>query len=448
MHLVVKSDAYFFMPYKIITLIILITINAGAQTPAFPGAEGFGMFASGGRGGRVIQVTNLNDRGPGSLRDAVEQQGARTIVFEISGNIELESELKITSGSLTIAGQTAPGGGICIKNFVTSVTHAENIIIRYIRFRPGDLKKQADDALNIMNCRNVIIDHCSLSWGTDEVLSCYDNENTTVQWCIISEALNNSYHPKGEHGYGGIWGGKNASFHHNLLAHNASRNPRFNGSRTKYSPSEEKVDFRNNVIYNWGFNSAYGGESASYNIVANYYKAGPGTKKNVRSRIIEPWDSGGKWFIKDNFVFGFPEATADNWKGGVQGKFSACRSIKAEKAFDSEMISTDSSEAAFSKILLLAGANLPERDKVDIRIAGEVKSGTVFTSMGIIDTQEQVGGWPDLKPGAAAVDNDSDGIPDQWEISHKLNPEDPGDASNISENGYTFVEEYLNDLCK
>ncbi|MCU0646183.1 MAG: pectate lyase, partial [bacterium] len=295
-------------------LIIVIIGNSHAQQIAFPGAEGFGRFTTGGRGGTIIEVTNLNDDGIGSLRAAIESIGARTVVFRISGIIELQSELKLANGDITIAGQTAPGDGICIKNYPLIIA-ADNVIIRYIRIRQGDEKKFEGDAISCIGNRNIIIDHCSFSWGIDEVASFYDNENSTVQWCLISESLNHSFHHKGDHGYGGIWGGKRASFHHNLLAHHSSRNPRFNGSRTHRDPAQEIVDFRNNVIYNWGYNSSYGGESGNQNLVANYYKYGPASKH--KNRIVEPWDGKGKWYVADNFVFGSPDITSNNWAGGV-----------------------------------------------------------------------------------------------------------------------------------
>jgi len=431
-----------------------------AQLEAFPGAEGFGKFTTGGRGGKVIEVTNLNDEGPGSFREAVEQEGIRTVIFRISGTVALESELEIENGDLTIAGQSAPGDGICIKNFQTTV-NADNVIIRFIRFRLGDEKKEEADALSIMNSRNVIVDHCSLSWGIDEVFSFYDNENTTMQWCIISESLHNSFHNKGRHGYGGIWGGKNATFHHNLVAHNSSRNPRFNGSRTKYSHAEELVDFRNNVIYNWGFNSSYGGEDASYNIVNNYYKYGPATKNDVRGRIIEPWDDKARWYISGNFVEGFADITLDNWNGGVQGENSDKPGIKVSKPFSAASIVIESPEQAYINVLLYAGAIYPRRDIVDQRIVEDVRNCTaefegksydidngIDTSIvtGIIDSQSDVGGWPYLESGAPLPDSDRDGMPDDWEIKMNLNPADPDDRNKQAISGYTFLEEYLNEL--
>ncbi|HPY01290.1 MAG TPA: pectate lyase, partial [Candidatus Marinimicrobia bacterium] len=284
-------------------LFIVCQSTAFAQQLAFPGAEGFSRFTSGGRSGKVIAVTNLNDKGPGSLRSAIETNGARTIVFRVSGTIALKSELTIQNGNLTIAGQTAPGDGICIRNYPL-IIGADNVIIRYLRVRLGDECKVEGDAISAIFQKNIIIDHCSFSWGTDEVASIRDNVNSTVQWCIISESLTHSIHHKGDHGYGGIWGGQGATFHHNLIAHNSSRNPRFNGSRYSHKPEAEYVDFCNNVIFNWGFNSAYGGEGGHQNIIANYYKAGPASK--CPDRIVEPWDSTGQWYVAENFVFGFP----------------------------------------------------------------------------------------------------------------------------------------------
>jgi pectate lyase len=418
------------------------------QAQPFPGAEGFGRFTSGGRGGSVFEVTNLNDHGPGSLRAAIKARGPRTVVFRVSGTIVLQSELRIENGDLTIAGQTAPGSGICIRDYPINI-FADNIIIRYIRVRLGDVHKLAEDAASAFFQKDIIIDHCSFSWGTDEVLTIRDNENSTVQWCLISESLSHSYHPKGDHGYGGIWGGMGASFHHNLLAHHTSRTPRFNGSRYHKQPEKELVDYRNNVIYNWGFNSAYGGEAGQQNVLANYYKYGPGTKP--KDRIIEPWDSKGKWFVNDNFVYGFPEITADNWAGGVQGKFRD--SGRVDAPHPSAPVTTQTAEEAYKLVLANVGAVLPKRDSVDSRIIQEVKSGTATyggirgAGSGIIDSQTQVGGWPVLRSAPAPPDSDHDGMPDEWEIENGLNPADPVDRNgDRNGDGYTNLENYLNEL--
>src|SRR5690606_26984745 len=279
-----------------------------AQDPtpqlAFPAAEGFGRYASGGRGGAVYTVTNLQDSGEGSLRKGIIKQGPRTIVFAVSGTIFLESPLDINRGDLTIAGQTAPGDGITIAGYPVSIK-ADNVILRYMRFRMGDINNLQGDALGGRGVSRVILDHCSMSWATDEVASFYGNRDFTMQWCIISEALNLSVHEKGEHGYGGIWGGAKASFHHNLIANNNSRNPRFSGSSTTPNGPDEFVDFRNNVIYNWKGNSIYGGEKGNYNVVNNYFKAGPATPKGRRDRILNPSEPYGSFFVQGNHVEGF-----------------------------------------------------------------------------------------------------------------------------------------------
>lgn len=422
--------------------------SAQAQQLAFPGAEGFGRFTTGGRGGKVVEVTNLNDSGLGSLRAAIEDEGVRTIVFRVSGTIVLQSFLTIEKGDITIAGQTAPGDGICIRDYPL-IVDADNVIIRYIRSRLGDVHHLAEDALSALFRRDIIIDHCSFSWGTDEVATVRDNVNTTMQWCIISESLYHSYHPKGDHGYGGIWGGKGATFHHNLLSDHSSRNPRFDGSRYHHEPEKEIVDFRNNVIYNWGFNSAYGGEGGNQNIISNYYKYGPGSKH--KNRIVEPWDSTGRWYVTDNFVYGYPEVTADNWAGGVQGEYANFGRVNSP--FPHPAIITQSAEEAYELVLANAGAVFPKRDSVDARIIREIRSGTETyggawgASSGIIDSQTQVGGWPKLKSSEAPKDSDSDGMPDSWEEAHGLNPENPDDRNDDqNQDGYTNLENYLNEL--
>jgi pectate lyase len=431
---------------KISFILIALTDNAIPQLLAFPEAEGYGKFVSGGRGGKVIEVSNLNDSGVGSLRAGIEEFGPRIIIFKTSGTISLNSELTINNGNLTIAGQTAPGDGVCIKNFQTTII-SKNIIIRFIKFRMGDEKKQEADALSVMKSKNIIIDHCSFSWGIDEVISFYDNENSTLQWCVISEALNNSYHHKGEHGYGGIWGGINVSFHHNLFAHNSSRNPRFNGARTGTLPEEELADFTNNVIYNWGINSSYGGENGSYNLVANYYKSGPATKKKIKNRIVEPWGEG-KWFIQNNFAEGFPEISNNNWAGGVQEDYADYKDLKSEVPLGSEKISFQTPQKAFEDVLKFAGAIFPKRDEIDLRIINEVKNSTVYSGNGIINSQTEVGGWPVLNSTDPPQDSDHDGMPDEWELRMNLNPNYSEDRNEIASGGYTFLEEYLNELGK
>jgi hypothetical protein len=449
---------------KLISIFVLtITFSTtNAQTPAFPGAEGGGMYTTGGRGGRVLYVTSLADDGSkGTLRWAVYQKGPRTILFNVSGIISLTRPLSIKNDSLTIAGQSAPGDGICIKDYDVQVG-ASNVIIRFIRFRLGDLVKEHEpDAYGGRNQKNVIIDHCSSSWSVDECASFYSNENFTMQWCIIAEALNNSEHPKGAHGYGGIWGGKNASFHHNLIADNNSRNPRFNGFKRaglKYGTTidEERIDFRNNVIFNWGSHSSYGGESGTYNIVANYFKAGGGTNPKIKDRITQvdmdadpsKCEPGyGRYFIQDNYVYGFPEVTKDNWQGVKVTSGADPVGCKVTKAYECTPIKTQTAEVAYEKVLAVAGASV-KRDAVDTRITNEVKTGVSTykgkqTQLpGLIDSQSDVGGWPEYKSTEASTDQNKDGIPDGW-----LEKNYPGKkATDLNKEGYTYLEVYLNGL--
>lgn len=447
---------------------------------AFPGAEGGGMFATGGRGGRVIHVTTTADKGAGSLREALAESGPRTIVFDVAGIIALESPLKITEGDVTIAGQTAPGDGICIKNYNVRI-HANNVIVRYLRFRMGDEKKTADDALNLYTDKNdlhdVIIDHCSLSWSTDECGSFYGMTGFSLQWCILSESLRNSVHSAGKHGYGGIWGGTNATYHHNLLAHHDSRNPRLDHDYV--STLKGPVSLINNVIYNWGDNSTYGGESANndnrfkqYNIINNYYKPGPATASG-KVRFIDPWTKPcdnctkktgcstivpGHFYMTGNVMDGDAAKTSDNWKG-TTASASEIALIRSNSMFTypdkQSQVSVHSAASAYGNVLAYAGASL-KRDAVDKRVTDETRNGSFScngsngSAYGLIDTQADAGGWPaysctaDEK--AKCKDSDLDGMPDWFESEFGLKPSDASDgtAKTLDKNGrYTNLEMYL-----
>jgi len=426
------------------------------QTLAFPGAEGFGKYTVGGRGGTVIEVTNLNDDGPGSLREAIKASGPRTVIFRVSGTIDLKSTLKIRNDFITIAGQTAPGDGICIKNYPLDIG-ADEVIVRYMRCRLGDQSDSDDDAFNVFYSKNVVIDHVSASWSIDETFSLYTGiENVTVQWCIMSESLRNSHHEKGEHGYGGIWGGNHVTYHHNLLAHHTSRTPR-------WDRQVEYMDFRNNVIYNWGFNSCYGGEGGAtgpslINMVANYYKPGPGTSSGEkRYRVANPStnENGyGLWYIAENEVEGYPQVAEDNWLYGVQGITQATKDqIRVNVPFDFMPIEQDTPHEAYLKVLAQAGALLPKRDLIDSRIVWETENGTALyggtygAGTGMIDSQDEVGGWPELFSTPYLTDTDHDGMPDEWEIANGLNHEDPEDRNgDFNSDGYTNLEDYINNI--
>lgn len=446
-----------------ILFVFAISQNIFAQQLSFPGAEGGGRFSNGGRGGKVIEVTNLSDNSTiGSLRYAVNQSGARTIVFRVSGTIILNSDLQITKDSITIAGQTAPGDGICIRKYPLRIS-ANHVVVRYLRFRLGNESGGESDALNGYSGtnyakNNIIIDHCSSSWSQDETMTFYGYDGLTVQWSIISESMYNSSHPKGAHGYGGIWGGTNSTFHHNLIAHHSSRTPRFSGKGTTVECLN--LDFRNNVIYNWGFNNVYGGEASTINIVGNYYKYGPATSSSVKSRIVQPYDVLAQWYVADNYVDGYPSITADNWAGVAKDKATP---IQVFVPFPFSAVSTDSPHVAYEKILAQAGAILPKRDTVDSRIVYEVRNRTALFGgktypkdknldttkyYGIIDSQNDVGGWPVLNSSDALMDTDHDGMPDRWESSHGLDLNNAADRNNIGNQGYTHLEEYINELAE
>jgi hypothetical protein len=429
---------------------------------AFPGAEGFGHKTTGGRGGQVLFVTNLNDSGAGSLRQAIMTPGPRIIVFKVSGTIALNSNLTISQGDVTIAGQTAPGDGITLKNFPVFVG-ADNVIIRFMRFRLGNEKQVEDDAIWGRYRKNVIIDHCSMSWSTDEAASFYANQDFTLQWCIISESLNNSLHAKGAHGYGGIWGGDRASFHHNLIAHHKSRNPRFNGWRsgTNNGPyPNEHVDFRNNVIYNWRDESAYGGENGTYNLVNNYYKAGPATPGSKTMRVMrvsresnELYAPGyGQFHIQGNFVVGNTTVSADNWNGGIVYDGGTTKAlVQLLSPISHQMTTQHTAQQAYEAVVDHAGASLV-RDAVDLRVIEEVRQGTATFNgsvsgwPGLIDSQEDVGGWPELESLPAPVDTDGDGMPDAWEIARGLDPTVPNANGRNLSTAYDNLEVYINSL--
>ncbi|MDR0891255.1 MAG: pectate lyase [Mediterranea sp.] len=474
-------------------LLIAVVIDASAQTnnergacagerisvPAFPGADGAGKYTTGGAGGVVYTVTSLADDGSeGTLRWAIRKKGPRTIVFAVSGIIELTQSLALNNGDVTIAGQTAPGDGICLKNYTFSIK-ADNVIVRFIRSRMGvDIKHRGDDAMNgTGRHRGILIDHCSMSWSTDECATFYDNANLTLQWCIISESLANSIHEKGAHGYGGIWGGEPASFHHNLLAHHTNRTPRLCGSRYTGKPEEERVELFNNVIYNYGSAGAYAGEGGSYNFLGNYYKPGPYTAtKSSYDRLFTAYaDDGthanaagthGFFYFEGNYMDGSCRALTPKQRARIlrvnennnlglviHADFAPRSSLLASKAFDiAEHSSLQPARRAYHDVLRLAGASL-RRDAVDRRIVKEVRRGTYTyegshgSTLGMIDQPSDVGGWPVYRTEPSLPDNDGDGIPDVWERRHGLDPTDAADGARCTlDQRYTNLEMYLNSL--
>ena len=481
------------------TLLLLLSlsifIEMAAQQPAFPGAEGFGMFTTGGRGGAVYHVTNINDSGAGSFRDACNKSGTRTIVFDISGTIFLKSELKLKNGNVTIAGQSVPGDGICIANY-PFVIACKNVIIRYMRFRLGNEALKINDTahegdgLGGMDLENVIIDHCSVSWSIDECLSVYGSKNLTVQWCIASQSLNNAGHSKGAHGYGGNWGGSGASYHHNLMCHHISRTPRL-GPRPS-TQTDERMDLRNNVIYNWIDNGVYGGEGMNVNIVNNYYKPGPDTKSGTKNKRIAAigirtseytkhntsspnqwdvmWHVWGDFYVDGNVNSKNSDVTNDNWTYGIYNQIDNSSvdntftdatkdTIRLEKPILYEQVTTHSAAQAFTQVLDYAGASL-HRDALDEVMVSDARYGTTtYTGngckKGIINSQDDLKPanassdwtpWPLLYSTTAPLDTDKDGIPDEWEDVNSLNKNDINDGKIIASNGYTHLENYLNSL--
>jgi len=411
------------------------TVLAAQPVRAFPTAEGFGAYAQGGRGGRMLFVTNLDDSGPGSLRAAIEAEGRRIVVFRTSGIIELKSGLSVRKPYITIAGRTAPGDGICLKNFGFSVvTH--DVIVRHLRFRTGDEpgpaykakgRGFAPDAVSIGSpSRNVIFDHCSASWSIDECLSVSGEgiTNVTVQWCMITESLNDSFHPKGPHGYGSLLRcNGDVTFHHNIYAHHRSRSPR----PGTYGDGSILLDFRNNVIYDSsGYSAA---DPVRMNYIGNFIRRPNGAVFRVGGPTTQLYASG-------NHLDGGGEGNQDNWRLMV----GATAANKATEPFPVAEVKTHDAKDAFERILQTCGATLPKRDAVDARIAQQIRSGTG----GLIDSQTEIGGWPDYDSATSPPDSDNDGMPDAWEKQHELKAGIPDHNDDIDRDGYTNVEEYIN----
>lgn len=412
-----------------------------AKLPAFPGAEGAGMYAVGGRGGTVYEVTNLDDDGPGSFRDAVSQ-GNRTVVFRVSGAIKLKSVLNIKASNLTIAGQTAPGDGVYVRDQCVMIW-GQDVILRHMRFRLGDESKTQSDAFTVWKsgAKNIIIDHCSAAFSVDETLSLAgDNQNITVQWCIIGPSMRQSGHAKGQHGFGSLSRANGpVTWHHNLWVHNDARNPRLGDNYGK--PPFPLFDVRNNVIYNYG-SSASGLTQGDFeaNYVGNYIKAGADSKAKA------PINAGGKsnlrFFVDGNYFEAKPGLTGEGVFKSLKNDEGQTIVTVVDKPFATLPVTTTSAKQAYDDVLAKGGATKPKRDAIDLRIIHEVSTGTGR----MVNSQNDFGGWPDFKPAEAPADTDHDGMPDDWEKSHGLNPTDPADGAATGKDGYTNLETYLNEL--
>ncbi len=415
------------------------------QTLAFPEADGAGKYTAGGRGGRVIEVTTLEDGDniPGSLRTAIYATGPRIVVFKVAGTIALKNSLKITNPTITIAGQTAPGEGITLRDYSLNV-EADQVIIRNIRVRLGDLQEK--DAMSVSECENVIIDHCSVSWGVDETLSVTECGNVTVQWTFITEGLHESIHHAGKHSKGSLVNGSNGqltTFNHNLFAHNDARSPRPQGKLpVTEDPTGFFFDFTDNVVYDWG--RKYAGEyfdtdrKTTMNFINNYYIPGPSSE--AENFLIDMGLYSSMYFA-GNYMNGklpkdqYAKITYEDFKKPDNG-------WKLSAPFDGQTVNVQPAEKAYAMVMKNAGAAL-SRDAYDERIVSEVLNGTGR----VIDKPSDAGGWPVLETGTAYTDTDKDGMPDDWETARGLNPADPADGSlDRDSDGYTNVEEFLNSL--
>ena len=420
-------------------------ISVAHEIPAFPGAEGFGSTTRGGRGGRVIEVTNLNDGGPRSFREACEATAPRIVVFRTGGVIKINSDIRITHPFITIAGQAAPGGGIAIRGATLRIdTH--DVIIRGLRIRVGDDPDGPDpserDGVTIANPSNppynIIFDHCSVSWAIDENVSTWQKcNNITFQWCIVSEGLNNSIHPKGKHSMGLLLGrdaAENISVHHNLFAHHRGRQP--------LVQSGTKTEFINNLVYNWEATATDLTGAAQINIIGNFYKSGLDTPAEDGAKgkgVFSQDDEGLSVYVSGNIGPGRPTNSGDDWL--ITDGDEQYRSLTPVVA--GSRITTYPVEQLLDLILENAGAVTPTRDEVDLRVVKSVRDGNGR----VIDSQDEVGGWPKMAHGVPPVDSDHDGMPDEWEASLDLNPNDARDGGmDRNGDGYTNIEEYLNSL--
>lgn len=424
------------------------TGRSSADPLAFPGAEGHGRHALGGRGGRVIRVTNLADDGPGSLRDAIQAKGPRTIVFDVAGYIDLDRDVDINNGYVTIAGQTAPGDGITLRRHSLNIK-ADHVIVRYIRSRPGASAGIETDAISIFSGHNIIVDHCSASWATDETLSISPSrkyalrpvDNVTVQWSIISESLNDSVHSKGSHGYGTLMrgsGGARYTMHHNLWAHHRARMPRPGNYVDRHTdPVGPLFDIRNNVFYNWGGDaSGYNADTESlarYSFVGNHYVTGPDTAKSIAFTESNPH---ARLYFADNWMNGVPvDEPADVLR------LPAGHMLEVQDFSHGYVIPATGLDD-FERVLEIAGASRL-RDAADARVVADVRARTGT----IIDDVSDTPGWPPLASSSPPRDSDGDGMPDDWEKSAGLDPSDAGDGARDRDgDGYTNLEDYLNSL--
>lgn len=492
-----------FIAFTLIVICSNTPLLSGAKEklPAFPGAEGYARYITGGRGGAVYHVTSLADDGTvGTLRWAINKNEARTIIFDISGTIHLTSALPVKYGNLTIAGQTAPGDGICITDYPFSI-RCNNIIVRYLRVRLGNTNVTLDgadgwDGFGGFDQSDIMIDHCSISWSIDECCSVLGNKNSTVQWCLISQSLQDAGHSKGSHGYGGNWGGSGASFHHNLMCHHESRVPRLGPRPT--TQMDERMDMRNNVLYNWGGNGCYGGENMNVNIINNYYKPGPAT--NQRSSTIQMRIAGigirtteyvttypdyapalhkwGKFYVDGNVNTKYATVTNDNWTYGIYNQISNSDNdnlytqatkdtMKLSSPIDFIHTTTHTAAQAYDKVVKYAGCCI-SRDWLDTLMIHDTRygvatytgtsgkfAGDATNHYGIIDSQEDnkpAGAasdwspWPTLVSTTAPLDTDGDGMPDNYETLNGLNPNDKTDGNKMNAEGYTNLEVYLNSL--